>query len=99
MATIKSFYYPERGEKNLKTTFKLSRVFFSNGFMIVASFACNSKLKIKRGRKIVRPTPHIVRNAFYAQSSNMKCHLFTHSPISPYVCIKTAMHHNPLLIS
>ncbi len=46
-----STYNHQRGEKNLKTWFKESKECFSKGFMIVAGFACNGKLKVKKAEK------------------------------------------------
>lgn len=50
----RAIYYHKRGEKNLSTWFKESKESFSKGFMIVAGFSYNGKLKIKRVEKNVK---------------------------------------------
>lgn len=50
----RSIYYRKRGEKNVQTWFRQCKESFSKGFMIVAGFSYNGKLKIRRVEKNVK---------------------------------------------
>ena len=50
----RSIYYKKRGEKYICPWFKESKESYPKGFMIVAGFSYNGKLKIRKAAKSVK---------------------------------------------
>lgn len=72
----------ERGD--LKIRFNASKENFNKEFMTLASFACNNKLKIIRGEKMLRSTQHTIRKNILLPI--FKYEIQSQYPLVPSIC-------------